>query len=130
MFKGKPLLEEIDEQSNSGVEDRFDDNDIDGSRSKLGVGVYTNVNTSNPGVGIVLTIDEEAEGDKVEVPWGLDSNFGKAPYWRNGTIGTDTESYILSVIATFSNMGGLCSTPQYGFSMESANSRKKDTTLP
>ena len=114
-FKGKPLLEEINEQSNSGVEDGFDNNDIDISRSKSGVGVCANVDTSNSGVGIVPTIDENVEEDKIEVSWGFDSNFGEAPYWRDGTIVTDIEN-MLSVIATFSNMDGLRSTPQYGFS--------------
>ena len=67
-FKGKSLLEEIDEQSDSGVEDKFDDNDIDVNRSKSGVGICANVNTSNPGVGSVQTINEGVEEDKVEVP--------------------------------------------------------------
>ena len=70
------MLEEIDEQMNSGVEEECDDNDIDISRSKSGVGVCTNVNTSKSGVVIVQIIDEKAEEDKIEVPLGLDSNFG------------------------------------------------------
>ena len=43
-------------------------------------------------------------------------DFGDAPYWSNGTIATDVESYMLSVIATFSNTDRLRSIPQYGFS--------------
>ena len=42
-------------------------------------------------MGIVPTIDEEAKGDKVEVPWGFDSNFGEAPYLHSGTIETDAK---------------------------------------
>ena len=67
-------------------------------------------------MGIVPTIDEEAKGDKVEVPWGFDSNFGEAPYLHSGTIETDAKSYMLSVITRFSNMDGLRSTPQNEFS--------------
>ena len=52
----------------------------------------------------------------VNVPYNkLSSDFGDAPYWNNGTIATDGESYMLSAIATYSNMDGLWSTPQYGF---------------
>ena len=109
-------MEEINEELNSGVEDGYDDNGIDNSKSKSGMGICTSVNTSNSGVGIVPIIDEEAEEDKVEVPRELDSNFGDAPCWSNGTIANDVESYMLSVIATFSNMDGLHSTPQYRFS--------------
>ena len=98
------------------MEDELDDNDTNVNRSKSGVGVCANINTSNPGVGIVPTIDEEAEQNEVKVPQGLDSNFDEAPYWRNETIETDLESYMLSVNATFRNMDGLRSTPQYGFS--------------
>ena len=61
------------------------------------------------------TIDEEGDEDKVKVPCELDSDFGNAPYWSNGTILTDMNSYMLSIIATFSNMDRLCFTPQYGF---------------
>ena len=66
------------------MEDEFDDNNIDVSRSKSGVGICANVNTSNSGVGIVPTFDEEVEEYKIEVPWGLDSNFGEVPSWRVG----------------------------------------------
>ena len=80
------------------------------------MGLCTGVNTSNSGVGIVPTINEEVDEDKVEVPRKLDSDLGDAPYWSNGTIATDVESYMLSVIATFSNIDGLHSIPLYGFS--------------
>ena len=80
------------------------------------MGICAGVNTSNSGVEIVPTIDEEAEEDKIEVPQELDSDFGDTPYWSNGTIATNVESYMLSAIATFSSMDGLRSTPQYGFS--------------
>ena len=81
--------------------------------SKSGVRVWANVNTSNSGVGIVPTTDKEVEIDKIEVPRGLDLKFVEAPYWSDRTIGTDAESYLLRVIGTFSNIGGLHSTPQY-----------------
>ena len=90
--------------------DKYDDNDIDNSKQKSGVGISAGINTSNSGVGIVPTIDKEAEERKVELPWELDSNFGDALYWNNGTTANDVESYMLSVIAT---MDGLRSTPQY-----------------
>ena len=40
------------------------------------------------------------------------------PFWANGTIGSKTELYMLSVITTYNNIDGLHglrSTPQYGF---------------
>ena len=48
-------------------------------------------------------------------------DFGDVPYWNNGTIATDAESYMLSVITTYSTMDrlhGLQLTPQYGFVRE------------
>ena len=59
---------------------------------------------------------DEADKNKVDVPQGLDSDFGVAPYWSNGTIATNAKFYLLSVIATFSNMDGLRFSLQYGFS--------------
>ena len=97
-------MDEINEELNLGVNDEYDDDGIDDSKSKLGMGVCTGVCTSNLGVGNGPTVDEEAEKGKVEVPWELNFDFGEAPYWCNGTIATDVESYMLSVIATFSNM--------------------------
>ena len=91
--------------------DDQDDDDIDDSKSKSGVGVCAGVSTSNSGVGKGPTTDEEADKDKVEVPQELDSDFGDASYWSNGTISPDMDSYMLSVIAMFSNMDGLRSTP-------------------
>ena len=72
--------------------DDYDDDDIDNSKSKSGMDICASVNISNSGVGIVPTIDEEAEEDKVEVPWELDSNFGDALYWSNRTTASDVES--------------------------------------
>ena len=128
-FMRKLLLEEVDEELNSGMEDRYDDNDIDNSKSKSGVGVCGGVSTSNSGVGIVPTINEEADEDKVEVPCEFDSNFGDAPYWNNGTTATNVESYILSVIATFSNMMDYVPLRNTDSAGALANSSKKDMTL-
>ena len=58
-------------------------------------------NTTIPGVN-----DDAASVEAgVNVPFNeLASDFGDAPYWNNGTITSDGVSYMLSVIATFSNM--------------------------
>ena len=66
--KKKLLGDEIDEEWNSGVgnEDNYDD--IDNSTSKSGIGVCTNIITSNSGVGKCHTINEDAAKNKVEVP--------------------------------------------------------------
>lgn len=67
----------------------------------------------NSGVGAE---EEEKFADKVDTPQDLYSDFGSAPYWNNKTIATDTECYMISVIATYSNRDGIRSTPQYSFS--------------
>ena len=92
------------------MEDGYDGDDIDNSKSKSGVGVCTNINTLNSGVGKGPTINEDTEEGKFEMPQGLDLDFGDAPYWSNGIIAKNVESYMLSVIATFSNMNRLRST--------------------
>ena len=111
---------------NSGVaeEDGGDYDEVDNSKSNSGVGVSINNDTPNSGVNDdddkpasdndtpnsgVSTDDGSASGEEgVNIPvYGLDSDFGVAPYWNNGTITSDGESYMLSVIATFSNMDGL-----------------------
>ena len=106
-----------DDTSDSGVGEEGDDyNKDDNSTSNSGVRVPVSYDTSNSEVNDKSTLGEEG----VNVPfYGLDSDFGDAPYWNNGTIITNSESYILSVIATFSNVDGLHrlrSTPQYRFS--------------
>ena len=73
-------MKEISKELNSGVEDEYDNNDIDDSKPKLGVGIYAGVKTSHSGVGIVLTIEEEVEENKIEIPRELDSYFEDAPY--------------------------------------------------
>ena len=80
------------------------------------MGVCANVNTQNLKVGKGPTINENATKNKVDVPQGLDSDLGDTQYWSNGTIANDEESYMLSVVAIYSNMYGLWSTPQYDYS--------------
>ena len=110
--------------------DNYDD--TDNTKPISGVGVLVKDGTSNSGVnegdaqsdffqpsnsGVS---GESNEDTGVNVPfYGLDSDFGDAPYWNNGTITTDNKSCMLSVIATYSNIDGLHGlqlTPQYGFS--------------
>ena len=89
------------------------DNDNNNSASNLGVGIELSNHVdemSNSGVGI-------ESADKVDVPQGLDSSFGNAPYQSNGTIATNAEFYMLNVITVYSNiMDEIHSIPQYGFS--------------
>ena len=68
--KKKLLVDEIDEESNSGVgdKDECDDDDIDNSTSTSGVDACANVNTSNSGVGKGPTINKDEYKDKVDVP--------------------------------------------------------------
>lgn len=60
-----------------------------------------------------------ATEDVTRVPmYGIDSDFGDVPYWNNGTVATDAELYILSMITRYNIIEGLHllrSTPQYGF---------------
>ena len=76
-------------------------------------GVCADINTLNSGVGKEFTTNENTDVNTVDVPQELESDFGDAPYWTNGT---NLESYMLSVISTYSNMDRFWSTPQYGFS--------------
>ena len=114
-FRKKIFLDETDEESNSGVDDEDDCDNIDNSTSKSGVRVCASVNTLDSGVGKGPIINEDAGEDKVEVPWDSNLDFGEVLYWSNGTIVTDVESYMFSAIVKFSNMDGLWSIPQYGF---------------
>ena len=83
------------------------------------MGVPVDDSTSNYYLGVD---DESVNGESTgaNVPfYRLDLDFEDASYWNNGTVVTSTELYMLSVIATYSNMdglNGLWSTPQYGFS--------------
>ena len=109
-----------DKTLHSGEEDDNDDdyNDSDNSTSKSGVGSLVDDSTLNSGVG---RDDESVNGteDVIRVPlYGIDSNFGDTPYWNNGTVATDAELYMLSVITTYNNiegLHGLRSTPKYSF---------------
>ena len=76
--KKKLLVEEINEESNSGVTDEDDYEGIDNSKSKSGGGVCAGVNTSISGVGNGPTINKDADEDKVEVTRELCLDFWKA----------------------------------------------------
>ena len=101
------------------MEDDNDDNynDSNNITSKSEMGVPVNASTSNSGVG-----NKSANGMETgaNAPfYGLDLDFGDALYWNNGTIAADTEAYMLSAIATYSNMDGLHGIlliPKYEFS--------------
>ena len=90
--KKKLVVDEVnDTQSNSGVCDEDDNDYNDYSTKKSGVGVYTDVNTSDSGAGMEPTTNNNADVNRVDVPRELYSDFGDAPYWSNGTIVTDVE---------------------------------------
>ena len=55
-------------------------------------------------------MDEETDGDK---PKEVESNLGE--YWKNGTITTDGEQYVLVAIEVYGTSHALRSTPQYGY---------------
>ena len=80
--------------SNSGVEEENDDNESTKLEEQAQV-------CSNE---LIAIMDDTANFD--------------GPYWANGTIGSKTEAYVLSVITTYNNndgLHGLRSTPQYSF---------------
>lgn len=56
---------------------------------------------------------KETSTDEADTPHKLGSDFRNAPYWNNRTIAAEAECYMLSVSATYSNIDGFRSTPQY-----------------
>ena len=86
------------------------------SRQSQEWGVCANNSTLYSRIGMASTTNDDVDVNRVVIPRELDSDFGDLPHWSNGTIATNIEFYMLNVIAMYSNMDGLCSTPYYGFS--------------
>ena len=121
--KRKEILQEHDDSNDNNNDCNNNDVDVNTPNSGVGNEVDDDDNKSTSGVdddddnSTKVKKRAQARLNELSVIMEDTANFN-GPYWVNGTIGSETELYMLSAITTYNNIDGLHGlrfTPQFGF---------------